>query len=106
MPQQSAQTVQQRLLTLAKVVFVGKRILLLLRELTREQTQQFAWFVGHSLTLLGSALYFLSFILFRPSVTAYKTAYVGAIGSYGVVIYKTHGVSKAMKLHAGRRCGE
>ncbi|KAL1928657.1 hypothetical protein VTP01DRAFT_2443, partial [Rhizomucor pusillus] len=83
MPQQSAQTVQQRLLTLAK-------------------TQQFAWFVGHSLTLLGSALYFLSFILFRPSVTAYKTAYVGAIGSYGVVIYKTHGVPKLSSTYAQR----
>lgn len=59
----------------------------------RDQTLQFAWFAGHVLTLVGSALYFLSVVMFRASSKAYTIAYVGALLSYGVVVYKTHGVS-------------
>ncbi|ORZ15097.1 hypothetical protein BCR42DRAFT_416401 [Absidia repens] len=66
----------------------GERILQLVQSL------QFSWFVGHVLTLLGTLFYILSYIAMRAAVKPYKIAYLGALVSYGVVIYKTHGFPK------------
>ncbi|KAI9473595.1 MAG: hypothetical protein EXX96DRAFT_487981 [Benjaminiella poitrasii] len=71
-PQASSVSLQDRVLALVK-------------------TLQFAWFSGHVLTLLGSFLYAFTLILFRTNPSYYKTAYFGALLSYGVVIYKSHG---------------
>ncbi|GAA5804498.1 hypothetical protein EDC94DRAFT_624434 [Helicostylum pulchrum] len=61
------------------------------RVMSLVQTLQFAWFTGHVLTLLGTLTYLLTVALFRSNTLLYKTAYFGALLSYGVVIYKSHG---------------
>ncbi|KAI7900636.1 uncharacterized protein BX663DRAFT_517094 [Cokeromyces recurvatus] len=61
------------------------------RILALVKTLQFVWFSGHVLTILGSFLYALTLILFRANRYYYKMAYFGALLSYGVVIYKSHG---------------
>ncbi|KAI9316758.1 hypothetical protein BX666DRAFT_1946650 [Dichotomocladium elegans] len=79
----SSQTLQERALALVK-------------------TLQFAWFAGHVLTLLGSAFHFLSVVTLRSASKPYSIAFLGAIVSYGVVIYKTHGVPKLNAAYAQR----
>lgn len=61
-----------------------------------QQTLQFAWFMGHFLTLLGTAFHVLSIVTFRTWVVPYRFAYVGALLSYGVVVSKTHKVKTMM----------
>ncbi|KAG1089984.1 hypothetical protein G6F42_019823 [Rhizopus arrhizus] len=61
------------------------------RVLSLVKTLQFAWFSGHVLTLLGTVLYAITVALFRANTYFYKLAYFGALLSYGVVIYKSHG---------------
>ncbi|KAI9484337.1 hypothetical protein BDB00DRAFT_775144 [Zychaea mexicana] len=72
------------------------------RILNLVQTLQFAWFAGHVLTLVGSALHFLSVVMFRSASKPYTIAYVGALISYGVVIYKTHGTPQLNTHYAQR----
>ncbi|KAI8144460.1 hypothetical protein BJV82DRAFT_68836 [Fennellomyces sp. T-0311] len=72
------------------------------RVVTLVQTLQFAWFAGHVLTLIGSALYFLSVVMFRASSKPYTVAYFGALLSYGVVVYKTHGKPEFNAQYAQR----
>ncbi|KAL0083295.1 hypothetical protein F4703DRAFT_1861379 [Phycomyces blakesleeanus] len=66
------------------------------------KTLQFAWFIGHVLTLFGSVFYVLSLIIFRSSIFAYTLAYAGALVSYAVVLYKTYGSPK-LTADYGRR---
>ncbi|KAI9222595.1 hypothetical protein BC828DRAFT_345894 [Blastocladiella britannica] len=47
--------------------------------------QQFPWFVGHVLTVLGLPLYVV-----LGSVGAYYRALLGAMVAYGVVLYRQH----------------
>ncbi|CAO3682643.1 unnamed protein product [Rhizopus stolonifer] len=56
------------------------------------KTLQFAWFFGHVSTLFGTLLYVFSVLTFNSSSSTYKYAYSGAMLSYGVVLYKSHGV--------------
>jgi hypothetical protein len=57
------------------------------------QNPQFAWFLGHVAVLAGTLFYFFSLITFKSNPRAYSTAYLGALVSYGVVVYKSLGVS-------------
>ncbi|KAI8090003.1 uncharacterized protein BX664DRAFT_146794 [Halteromyces radiatus] len=66
------------------------------------QSLQFSWFVGHVLTLIGTFVYALSYITFRANVKPYKIAYLGALVSYGVVIYKTHGIPRINSAYVQR----
>ncbi|KAI9007422.1 hypothetical protein CLU79DRAFT_723591 [Phycomyces nitens] len=66
------------------------------------KTLQFAWFIGHILTLFGALFYVLSLIVFHSSFFAYALAYAGAFMSYGVVLYKAHGSPK-LTADYGRR---
>ncbi|ORZ09497.1 hypothetical protein BCR42DRAFT_358728 [Absidia repens] len=66
------------------------------------QSLQFSWFVGHVLTLLGTFFYVISVITFNASPKPYKIAYLGALVSYGVVIYKTHGIPQLNAAYAQR----
>ncbi|KAI8386854.1 hypothetical protein BD560DRAFT_383000 [Blakeslea trispora] len=61
------------------------------RVLALVKTLQFAWFFGHVFTLFGTLTYALSVLLFRSNTFFYRLAYLGALVSYGVVIYKSHG---------------
>ncbi|KAI8375598.1 hypothetical protein EDC96DRAFT_495866 [Choanephora cucurbitarum] len=61
------------------------------RALALVKTLQFAWFFGHVFTLFGTLTYALSVLLFRSNTFFYRLAYLGALVSYGVVIYKSHG---------------
>ncbi|KAF7730550.1 hypothetical protein EC973_001931 [Apophysomyces ossiformis] len=54
------------------------------------QSPQFAWFIGHVMTLVGSAMYLLSAITFHASTGAYRTALFGSFVSYGVIIYRKY----------------
>ncbi|KAI8393954.1 uncharacterized protein BYT42DRAFT_552844 [Radiomyces spectabilis] len=66
------------------------------------KTQQFAWFIGHALTLLGSLFHFISIFTLGSGIKAYKIAYAGALLSYGVVIYKSHGAPQFNAAYAQR----
>ncbi|CEG66997.1 hypothetical protein CU097_015251 [Rhizopus azygosporus] len=61
------------------------------RILALMKTLQFAWFFGHVSTILGTALYAFSVLTFNSKPFFYKYAFFGAVLSYGVVIYKSHG---------------
>jgi len=74
-PPPGNQPLQERLLNLAK-------------------TLQFAWFVGH-LTLLFAALrYGLSYLTFnyysRWAQFSYRTCFIAAAVTYGIVVYKAY----------------
>jgi len=55
-------------------------------------TLQFAWFVGHFTLLLCVLRYSLSYITFNASskwaAFSYRTAFVAAVATYGIVVYK------------------
>ncbi|KAI9892818.1 MAG: hypothetical protein M1814_000977 [Vezdaea aestivalis] len=80
-PPPNSQPLQQRILALAK-------------------TLQFGWFIGH-LTLLFCALrYFLSYITFnwnsKWATFSYRTAFVSAAATYGIVVYKNFRAQKRL----------
>jgi len=56
------------------------------------QTLQFAWFVGHVSLLLCTVRYSLSYLTFnynsRMAAFTYRTAFVSAAVTYGIVVYK------------------
>jgi hypothetical protein len=56
------------------------------------QTLQFAWFVGHVSLLLCTLRYGLSYLTFnyysRWARFSYRTAFVAAAVTYGIVVYK------------------
>ena len=56
------------------------------------QTLQFAWFAGHVTLLLASVRYTLSYLTFHASskwaIFSYRTAFVAAAATYGIVVYK------------------
>ncbi|KAI1775128.1 hypothetical protein F4818DRAFT_62103 [Hypoxylon cercidicola] len=66
---------------------LGERILALAK------TLQFAWFSGHLVLLLCIFRYFFSFITFNYSSRwarfTYRTAFISAALTYGIVVYKT-----------------
>ncbi|CAK7214361.1 Transmembrane nucleoporin [Sporothrix bragantina] len=63
------------------------------RLLTLAKTLQFGWFVGHLTLILCTLRYFLSWIRFNYTTFAprfaYRTAFVAAAATYGIVVYKT-----------------
>ncbi|KAL1895604.1 Transmembrane nucleoporin [Sporothrix stenoceras] len=63
------------------------------RLLTLAKTLQFGWFVGHLTLILCTLRYALSWIRFNYSSFAprfaYRTAFVAAAATYGIVVYKT-----------------
>ena len=56
------------------------------------QTLQFAWFAGHVTLLLTTLRYSLSYIFFnyysRWAQFSYRTAFVAAAVTYGIVVFK------------------
>lgn len=62
---------------------------------------QFTWWLGHCAVLFCSFFYFYYWITFRPSEGAsyYYTAYLGAMLSYGVVVYKTFGTPQLTRKY-------
>lgn len=72
-PTAQSETLQERLIKLA-------------------QTLQFAWFVGHVTLLLCTFRYGLSYITFkyysRWAQFSYRTAFVAAAATYGIVVFK------------------
>ncbi|KAI4133620.1 MAG: hypothetical protein LQ338_000132 [Usnochroma carphineum] len=58
------------------------------------QTLQFGWFVGHLTLLFCSLRYGLSYIFFKPysrwARFSYRTAFVAAAATYGIVVYKAY----------------
>ncbi|KAI1330863.1 hypothetical protein F5Y16DRAFT_361443 [Xylariaceae sp. FL0255] len=63
------------------------------RVLALVQTLQFGWFAGHVVLLLCIFRYLLSFLTFnyysRMAQFSYRTAFVSAAVTYGIVVYKT-----------------
>lgn len=63
------------------------------RLLQLAQTLQFAWFVGHVTLLLCTIRYSLSYITFNYYSTwarySYRTAFVAAAATYGIVVFKS-----------------
>ncbi|GAO46443.1 hypothetical protein G7K_0674-t1 [Saitoella complicata NRRL Y-17804] len=63
---------------------------------------QFTWWIGHVLVLVCSIRYFLSLLTLSlspptSSSLSYRLAFIGAITTYGVVLYKTY-VNKIQTL--------
>ncbi|PNS16984.1 hypothetical protein CAC42_4948 [Sphaceloma murrayae] len=75
------------------------------RLMTLAYNLQFAWFAGHVTLLLSTLRYVLSYITFnslsRWSRFSYRTAFVAAITTYGIVVYK----STKARLRGGRGIG-
>lgn len=69
------------------------------------QTLQFAWFAGHVTLLLAAARYGLSYITFNFSskwaAFSYRTAFVSACVTYGIVVYKAY----RARMRAGKQSG-
>jgi len=64
------------------------------RAMALVQTLQFAWFVGHLTLLFCIARYGLSYITFnyysRWARFSYRTAFISAAATYGIVVYKAY----------------
>ncbi|KAK6391688.1 hypothetical protein LTR65_004182 [Meristemomyces frigidus] len=62
------------------------------RLLRLAQTLQFAWFVGHVTLLLCTIRYGLSYVTFnfnsRWAQISYRTAFIAAAATYGIVVFK------------------
>ena len=62
------------------------------RILKLAQTLQFAWFAGHVVLWLCALRYGLSYITFnfasKWAVFSYRTSFVAAAATYGIVVYK------------------
>lgn len=62
------------------------------RVLQLAQTLQFAWFLGHLTLLFTASRYFLSYITFnynsRWAKLSYRTTFIAAAATYGIVVYK------------------
>ncbi|KAG7410573.1 Nucleoporin POM33 [Fusarium oxysporum f. sp. rapae] len=63
------------------------------RLLALAKTLQFGWFVGHLTLILTTGRYFLSWIRMnyytRMAQLSYRTAFIAAAVTYGIVVYKT-----------------
>lgn len=63
------------------------------RVLQLVQTLQFAWFAGHVTLLLSAVRYSLSYLTFHPNSKwasfSYRTAFVAAAATYGIVVFKS-----------------
>ncbi|RKP35399.1 hypothetical protein BJ085DRAFT_21171, partial [Dimargaris cristalligena] len=56
------------------------------------QTAEFVWWIGHVIVVIFASLYFIRlFLTFTSVPSLYYRAYLGALLSYIVVIYKSHG---------------
>ena len=57
------------------------------------QTLQFAWFAGHVTLLLSAVRYALSYLTFHANskwaIFSYRTAFVAAAATYGIVVFKS-----------------
>ncbi|EFX05695.1 hypothetical protein CMQ_3764 [Grosmannia clavigera kw1407] len=76
------------------------------RLLTLAKTLQFGWFVGHLTLILSTLRYSLSWIRFNYygffARFSYRTAFVAAAATYGIVVYKTFRArSKSGRLAGG-----
>ncbi|KAI4630905.1 uncharacterized protein J4E88_002683 [Alternaria novae-zelandiae] len=69
------------------------------------QTLQFAWFAGHVTLLLATLRYSLSYITFnyysRWASFSYRTAFLSACVTYGIVVYKAY----RARMRAGKQGG-
>ena len=69
------------------------------------QTLQFSWFAGHVTLLLASLRYGLSYITFnynsKWAAFSYRTAFVSACVTYGIVVYKAY----RARMRAGKQGG-
>ncbi|KAJ5062969.1 hypothetical protein J3E74DRAFT_288639 [Bipolaris maydis] len=69
------------------------------------QTLQFAWFAGHVTLLLSTLRYGLSYITFnfssRWASFSYRTAFLSACVTYGIVVYKAY----RARMRAGKQSG-
>jgi transmembrane protein 33 len=56
------------------------------------QHQQFAWWVGHVIIVLSTVFHAICWFQFsyntKIAVFWYRLAFIGAVGSYGVVVHK------------------
>jgi hypothetical protein len=63
------------------------------RVLQLVQTLQFAWFAGHVTLLLSSIRYSISYLTFHAgskwALFSYRTAFVAAAATYGIVVFKS-----------------
>ena len=73
---------------------------------SRTDIHRFGWFVGHVTLLLCSLRYGLSYITFnfysRWARFSYRTAFVAAAATYGIVVYKAF---RARQRGASRQQG-
>jgi len=66
---------------------------------------QFAWFLGHFITVISAVLFFFS-IFSSSFVFFYKQAFLGVIISYGITIYKLFGPPEYNKKYWMKVCND
>lgn len=75
------------------------------RLLALVQTLQFAWFFGHLTLLFCTIRYGLSYITFnfysRWALFSYRTAFVAAAATYGIVVSKAYRAKLRQQKQAG-----
>jgi len=75
------------------------------RLLRLAKTLQFAWFVGHVSLLLCTLRYGLSYITFHANSRwarfSYRTAFIAAAVTYGIVVYKGY----RARMRQGKQTG-
>jgi len=75
------------------------------RLLRLAKTLQFAWFVGHVTLLLCTLRYGLSYVTFHSNSRwarfSYRTAFVAAAVTYGIVVYKGY----RARMRQGKQTG-
>ncbi|KND01524.1 uncharacterized protein SPPG_03323 [Spizellomyces punctatus DAOM BR117] len=63
---------------------------------------QFVWFLGHLVTVIQATLYILSMWNSAKSARNYSKAYYGIILSYGIIMYKAHGIPQFNSVYFQR----
>ncbi|TPX43707.1 hypothetical protein SeMB42_g04626 [Synchytrium endobioticum] len=63
---------------------------------------QFAWFAGHLITVVQALTYFLIYRMSYEGSRAYSRAYMGTMLSYGIILYKAHGIPHISKNYMQR----
>lgn len=61
------------------------------RFLALAKTTKFTWFLGHFLVVLSSTFYWLSFRVTSLTEVWYRLIFVGALESFGLLVYQSYG---------------
>ncbi|TPX34302.1 hypothetical protein SmJEL517_g03033 [Synchytrium microbalum] len=65
-------------------------------------TAQFLWFAGHLTTVVQALSYLVVYRLSAEGARSYSRAYMGTLLSYGIILYKAHGIPQISRAYMQR----